>query len=309
MSSPTWEAGLGQVARGGVGVLAGTIGDAVAAAAERLGASGVEQADCEAWLLLAHVLADGWPGIRLRRAEELAPAAARHFAALVERRAAREPLQYITDETEFMGLKLKCRPGVLIPRPETEVLVECVLNHAQRWDRVVAADVGCGSGNIACALAHLLAHVHVEAIDCDPAAVELTRENAAALGLGARVRCHQGRFLEPLPSEERRRLNCVVCNPPYVARGDCARLQPEVLREPPRALDGGEDGLDFYRAFIPSLGDVGYDRLLVAFEVGKGQARTVERMLAAEASMVWTDVRRDYAGIERVVLGGTEEAR
>jgi len=299
MSSPTSELHVGQMQTA-------TLGDLVAAGAARLAAAGIEEPEREAWLLLAHVIGGDWPALRLRRAEEPAVAAQQAFAALVAPRAQREPLAYIIGETEFMGLKVKCRPGVFIPRPETEVLVECVLGYVRQWPPVVAADVGCGTGSIACALAHFLPQAQVEAIDPSPAAVELTRENASALRLSEQVRCRQGRFLEPLALDERSALNCVVCNPPYVARSEFAALQPEVLAEPRPALDGGDDGLDFYRAFLPRLAEVGGERLLAAFEVGQGQAQVVERMLAQVARFTWTEIRRDYADMERIVLAGTE---
>ncbi|MFQ6133855.1 MAG: peptide chain release factor N(5)-glutamine methyltransferase [Armatimonadota bacterium] len=286
-----------------------TLGELVAEARAQLRTSGVEQPEREAWLLLAHVLGAEWPGIRMRRAEQLPPWAQRRFESLVRRRAAREPLQYVTGETEFMGLTLRCRPGVFIPRPETEVLVECVLERVRGWGEVVAADIGCGTGNIACALAHFLPQARVEAFDRSTAAVELAEENATAVQLADRIHCHVGAFLDPLAPAERRALSCVVCNPPYVRWDEFARLQPEVLAEPRDALDGGQDGLCFYREFIPMLNEVGGERLVVAFEVGRGQAPAVARMLGQAGKVRWTEVRRDYAGIERVVLGGTEEAR
>ncbi len=280
----------------------GTVGRAVAEAAARLAAAGAEPAADEAWLLMGHIL--GVRGLkgRLAREQRLTVPAAERFEELVAARARREPLQYLLGDTEFMGLRFQCRPGVLVPRPETEVLVEAVTARVQTWPQFVAADVGCGTGVIACSLAALLPQAHVFAIDPAPAAIELTTQNALDLGLGDRVETRPGRHLEPLTADEKGRLNCVVANPPYIPTRELDGLAPEVQREPRGALDGGPDGLGFFRALTPELAHAGDGRLLVGLEVGRGQAGEVADMLRRIPRRPAVEVVEDYQGIQRVVL-------
>jgi release factor glutamine methyltransferase len=280
------------------------IGEVVQWAEGVLGEAGIEAAAFEAKVLVGHVLGIKPSQVAGRR-KALSAEAADVVRPLVERRSRREPLQYVTGDTEFLGLRLKCRPGVFIPRPETELLVEAVverLSHGREEPRV--ADVGCGTGAIAIGLATSLPRAQVWATDVSAAAVELARENAEALGVPGRVTFMTGSFTEPLRrAGVLQTLDALVCNPPYVPSDQIDALEPEVARHEPReALDGGPDGLRFYRRLIGDLAPV--RGLIVALEVGVGQAEAVRGMLAELLWMEEVRVIRDYAGIERIVVGG-----
>ncbi len=261
---------------------------------------GIDSPRLEAELLLAHAL--GMERLQLylswdRPVSEEERAALRE---LVVRRGKREPLAWITGTTGFHAIDLKVHPNVLVPRPDTEVLVETAL----KWipadhDPVYVADVGCGTGAVGLAIAAAHAGVRLYATDVSEAALENTRENVAALDLGSRVAVLNGPFLDPIPRN--RPVEWVVSNPPYIPSRTIDGLMPEVSRWEPRlALDGGPDGLEPYRVLIPRARKRATAGLLV--EIGKGQGpRVVELMQRAG----FEDVKSfpDLAGIPRVVAG------
>ena len=236
------------------------------------------------------------------------PPAARRFGEMVRRRLRREPVAYILGRRGFRHIELAVDPRVLIPRPETELLVELALELQPR--RVL--DVGTGSGAIALAIAAELPECEVVATDTSPAALEVARANAERLGLAARVE-----FVEAaLPAEGA--FDLVVANLPYVSEAEWAGLEPEVTEwEPREALLAGPDGLDAFRALL-----VDRVRLLsslvrqranatpgtVALEVGAGQAEAVGALMV-EARFDSIETRGDLAGIERVVIGRQGVAR
>ena len=223
------------------------------------------------------------------------------FRKLVARRAAGEPLQYITGQQEFYGLMLRVSPAVLIPRPETELLVEQVLLWAAQQDAALAlamADVGTGSGAIAVALATHLGGASFVATDTSAAALEVARANAEAFGVNDRVRFVEADLL-PLDCRAAA-FDAVISNPPYVPAGDAATMQREVVdHEPHSALFAGSDGMEVYRALVPLAMQALKPDGLLALEFGFGQRDAMRELLAA-----WSDVRfiDDYAGIPRVVL-------
>ena len=211
----------------------------------------------------------------------LEPDEARAFQDFARRRVQREPVAYILGRKGFRRLELAVDPRVLIPRPETEHVVEAALG-LPRGARVV--DVGTGSGAIALALADERPDLSVVGTEVSPGALAVARANAARLGLS--VEFLEGDLLEPVSGP----VDAVVSNPPYVGAGE--RLAPELGFEPAEALYGGDDGLDVLRRLAAAVHDVPF----VAFEVGAGQAREVASMLGT------TEVMRDLAGIERVVV-------
>ncbi|MDE1155897.1 MAG: peptide chain release factor N(5)-glutamine methyltransferase [Acidobacteriaceae bacterium] len=222
------------------------------------------------------------------------------FDTLLERRVAGEPLQYLTGVQEFYGLKLHVTPAVLIPRPETELLVEQVELWATQFhdERTLEiADVGTGSGAIAIALATHVAGVNLSAVDISPAAIEVASENALRLGCARKVSFYE---LDLLTDVEAHRFDAIVSNPPYVPSGDAAEMQQEVVEhEPHTALFAGEDGLEIYRRLIPQARRVLKPHGLLAMEFGYGQKDALAEMLSG-----WKHVRfiEDYAGIPRHVL-------
>jgi release factor glutamine methyltransferase len=235
---------------------------------------------------------------------EVAPAAARAFGEMVRRRLRREPVAYIVGSKGFRNIELAVDRRVLVPRPETELLVEIALEREPA--RVL--DVGTGSGAIALAVAHELPNCEVVATDTSPGALEVARANAARLGLAERVRFVAG----TLPEGEE--FDLLLANFPYVAETDWPTLQPEVTQwEPREALLAGPDGLDAYRSFLHPRGcenrrpaSVNATSAVaaggaIAVEVGEGQAGAVAE-LARGAGFGTVEVRDDLAGIERVVI-------
>ena len=272
--------------------------EALGSAIDGLHAAGVDDPRLDAELLLAE--ATGWSRAALVAdpGAEVPPAAARRFGELVRRRLRREPVAYILGRKGFRGIEPAVDRRVLVPRPETELLVELALE--LRPAR--ALDVGTGSGAIALAVADELPECEVTATDSSPAALEVARGNAERLGFADRVRFLDG----TLPEGEG--FDLLLANLPYFAERDWAALQPEVTKwEPREALLAGPDGLDAYRHFIPGCGRAlsrypGQSSTTLAVEVGEGQAPAVAALMA-DAGFGDVETRRDLAGIERVVVG------
>ncbi len=265
-------------------------------------AAGVESAALTADLLLGHVL--GWSRARvLTHPEDTLPAAdAERFEALVRRRLGGEPLQYLTGEQEFYGLRFGVTPDVLIPRPETEILVDKALSlargKAQRALRYV--DVGTGSGCIAVAIAYELPGSWGVAADISPGALRVARENARRLGVLDRLRFCCGDLLEGIsPSPH---FDFILSNPPYVARREYNTLPKMVSEhEPHVALFSGESGLDVYRRLIPQAAARLVPGGHLLMELGLGQDEAVRQMALSEAFKVECIVE-DLRGIPRCIV-------
>lgn len=261
---------------------------------------GIESARLDADLLLAATLGVDRVGLYLRYDQPLNATELRDFRARVARRARREPLAYILGEAEFWSLAFAVTPAVLIPRPDTEVLVEEALARGGEQARVL--DVGTGSGAIAVSLAVERSAWRVTALDLSAAALQIAQTNARRHGVADRLRILQG-DLARLPDEQ---FDLIVANPPYIPSGDLPGLMADVRDfEPHLALDGGPDGLAAYRALAaqaPRRLHPG-GRLLV--EIGQGQEQAVGELFAG-AGLQGLFTRADYAGIIRVV-GATRQ--
>ncbi len=222
----------------------------------------------------------------------------------LERKAAGEPVQYILGEQEFYGLSLAVNPAVLIPRPETELLVEAVIGTGQvMWPdgAPVMLDVGTGSGAIPISVFVHCPSWRLYAVDLSPDALSTAQQNAQRHG--AKIHFMQGDLLQPA-IDLGLKVDVLVSNPPYIPAGDLPRLQREVRDyEPHMALDGGGDGLGFYRRILQQVGHLQGIPRLIAFEVGFGQSREVERMLRQSGYWDVFRIISDLAGIERHVLG------
>jgi len=221
------------------------------------------------------------------------------------RRANGEPLQYILQETEFLGLPLRVEEGVFIPRPETEILVDFVVQKIRSGELDTARplrvlDIGTGTGNIAVTLAHMLEQTVVTAVDVSSRALLNAYKNAGRHNVHKRVSFIQSNLFSNLSSE--RVFDVIVTNPPYIARRDLPDLPADVQKEPQTALDGGVDGLDFYRRILNEARYHLVPGALLACEVGAGQRDEIFRMM--KNSKVFEDIEfyKDLAGVDRVAI-------
>ena len=270
---------------------------ALDAAVARLAAAGIERPRDEALRLLALVLGTDRGGVLARRPDPLAPAAVERLDALLARREAREPFQYLTGEMEFCRLTLAVDPRVLIPRPETEEVVETVLALPPPENGTLA-DLGTGSGCIAVAVAVARPDLEVLALDASPEALAVARDNARRHGAG--VVFAQGDFAHP-PAEWMGRVDVVVSNPPYVAQAEWERLEPEVrVHEPRAALVPGETGLEGYAALMPAAFRLLRPGGSLVLELGWKSAAPV-RTLALECGFQGLHIHDDDRGIPRIL--------
>ena len=257
----------------------------------------IASARLEAELLLAATLDLDRVGLYVNFERPLDSSELAAFREQVQRRAKGEPVQYILGETEFWSLPFTVSPAVLIPRADTEVLVEEALSRIE--GPVHLLDVGTGSGAIAVAMAHEKPEIQVTALDCSEEALQVARGNAERNGVAERVSCLAGDLAELPPGP----FAMVVSNPPYIPTADCEQLMTEVRDHEPRlALDGGEDGLTAYRQLSSQSAEILLPGGWLLVEVGVGQAEDVVALFEA-AGLAEITSRNDYAGIPRVVAG------
>ena len=269
----------------------------------RLRDAGIEAATLEAGLLTAH--AAGKPYAKLMADLRLytSPEVEARTEELARRRLDGEPAAYLIGSWSFCGLDLAVNPSVLIPRSDTEVLVETALKLSGKSDRELRIlDLCTGSGCIGCALAHFLPNSRAVLADVSPAALRIARENVQRCGLGVRALCVEADALS-LPSPRLGSFDLIACNPPYVPAGEIPTLDVSVRAYEPRlALDGGDDGLKFYRAILG-----GWKSLLrpggwMIFEVGETQADEVEKLMRL-GGLHAIGRTKDSAGYDRVLYG------
>lgn len=253
--------------------------------------------------LLAHTLGCGAIDLYLDGDTYPVPLQIQGYRRLLKRRGDREPLQYIVRSTEFMSESFLAMPGVFIPRPETERLVEIVesgIAECKKNGDFKILDLCCGSGAILISLLRRIPGTTGVAVDVDDAAAMLAGKNAELAGMGDRMECVRSdarAFIMSNPG----RFHAVVCNPPYICSEEIGSLAPEVRKhEPHLGLDGGEDGLDFYRDTIPFLDWTIETGGMVAFEIGAGQGKVVSDLLRS-AAFESVKVHHDYSAFERVV--------
>jgi release factor glutamine methyltransferase len=249
----------------------------------------------DAELLLLHILKRDRAFLLTHPDAELTPAQVDQYEKWLQRRAAYEPIQYILGEQEFYGLRFEVTRDVLIPRPETEHLVEALLARAPHDQPLRIADIGTGSGAIAVALAHSLPRAEVTAIDISEAALAVAQRNAEAHGVAARVRFLRSDLLSAVAGEQ---FDAVVSNPPYVAEVDWGTLEPQVVDyEPASALFAGPTGLDVYERLIPQAQTALKPGGWLLMEIGQGQRAALAQLLSG-----WDDVNfiDDLQGIPRV---------
>ena len=256
-----------------------------------------DRARMDSELLLMHVLERNKAWLMAHAEDDISKHACDRFVELLERRYRGEPIQHITGECEFYGLPFRITRDVLVPRPDTEHLVEKVIELAQRFERPRIADIGTGSGAVAVALAHKIPAAEITATDLSEPALMVARENAVRNQVEGRIRFFQGDLLDPVAGEP---FEVIASNPPYVPDSDRALIAVEVREyEPALALFGGEDGLDIYRRLIP----LAYAALVpggfIALEIGFTQAEAVEGLLASNGFQN-VEFTPDLQGIPRV---------
>ena len=272
---------------------------ALAQATTGLENAGLEESRLDAEILLAHALGITRAQLHAHPQRELSSAELASYRQLVERRAQREPVAYIVGHKEFYGLDLFVDNRVLIPRPETELLVEQGIEMAQARSLHLIADVGTGSGAIAVSLAVHLPQALVYATDASPGALEVAACNCRRHGVEDRVRLLQGRLLEPLPEP----VDLIAANLPYVSQAELAQLPPEISRyEPREALSGGPDGLDHIRCLLAEAGGHLKPGGVVLLEIGATQGPAVVALAEHRFPAARVEITQDYAGLDRVVM-------
>ncbi len=268
---------------------------------------GIENPRLQAELLLAAALEVKRLDLYLQFERTVVEEEVACFRGYVRERLRGAPVQYITGTASFRLLDLEVSESVLIPRPETEVLVDCALEFLASRDHPHVLDLGCGSGAIAISIAHEEPSARVTAVDIDRDALMTTRRNARAHGVGGRLHIARSDFLSAFAPGDH--FEAVVCNPPYIPSVEIEQLEAEVRDfEPRRALDGGPDGLDFYRRLAVSAGSVLAPDGVLLLEVGDGQASKVTGILAESENFADVRVRPDLVGIPRVVLARRSSA-
>jgi release factor glutamine methyltransferase len=275
----------------------------------RLLGAGIESARLDAELLLGCVLGLSREELILAAAKNVSLAEAERYEDLLIRRVNREPLAYITGQQEFWSLNFLVSRDVLVPRPETEVLVELAVGHlAQANNRECPRilELGTGSGAIAVALATELPRAQIVASEISPAALAIARRNASRNGVCEAMRFLEGDLFRALDQEIDNDFDLILSNPPYILRDEISTLDAEVSRwEPRAALDGGVDGLDFYRRIAEEAPAYLHQDGAVAVEIGAMMGSVVRSLFKNSAAYADIQVYQDYSGRDRVVIART----
>jgi release factor glutamine methyltransferase len=281
-----------------------TIAEAIQKAAETLAAHNVPDVRLDAELLMRHALGKDRAWLLVHMQDRLDDQGQRFFERSIERRKHREPLQYITGTQEFWGIPLTVTPDVLIPRPETEFVVEAALKAVSGLDTPVVVDLCAGSGCIAISLAKELPKARVFATDRSDRAVHIARENARKNGVADRIRFLEGDLFGPLEEMDLRgRIDGIAANPPYVRSGDLTKLQPEVRDfEPEMALVAGPEGTEIAERIIHQAPEYLKPGGSLIMEMGIGQAAALRKILEETRRFGPAGIVKDLAGIERVIV-------
>lgn len=270
--------------------------------------AGIDSPEFEAEYLLKRLLRLSRTQLFVRMLEAFPAELIGRWRDWLQRRARQEPLQYIVGEEEFYGRLFRVTPDVLIPRPETELLVQAVLEEAEKWCRkkeIELVDIGAGSGCISITLAKERPRWKVKAVDLSTAALQVAKENAERLKCSEQCQWIEGNLLEPITSS----FDVLVSNPPYISEREWEGLEQQVKEyEPELALIGGEDGLEPYRKIVAQLCRKKNlpSRLFLAFEIGAYQGPDVLREIQKIPGLVKGEIRKDFAERDRIVLGWIE---
>ena len=269
---------------------------------------GIESPRLDAEVLLGHVLEKERIYLYVHFDEPLQPQELADYREAIKQRIRRVPVAYIIGKREFMGLTFHVTEDTLVPRPDTEILVQAAIERLKKMDGKRFADIGTGTGAICLSVLHYLPQATADTVDISEAARKVAEENAEALDVKGRVTFYTGDLLAPLASQDgaasgKARYDAILSNPPYIPDADIEGLAPEVrCKEPRTALSGGADGLDFYRRLVADSPALLKDDGFIAVEVGIHQAQAVAKMAVESGSFVRTEIIKDYGGIERVVV-------
>lgn len=274
------------------------ISELLLSATTKLETAGVESARLDAEVLLAHILNCKRLYLYVDATKNLSPAQVSRYENLIERRAEKVPVAYLTGQREFMGLNFAVTPDVLIPRPDTEILAQFAIENLTAVENPTFADLGMGSGAICVSILKYVKNSKASAVDISQDAIDCAKFNAEKFGVDDRINFYVGNLFEPLRGQK---FHAIISNPPYIPTKDLSTLQNEVKREPRLALDGGVDGLDFYRRIIEGAPNFLFSGGFLAVEIGINQADAVKNLFAKNFTDI--EIFRDLAGIERVVAG------
>lgn len=286
-----------------------TVGALVVWARQSLVQAGVSNGAQEAVWLLEHALALRSHQLVSQTDRLVSPDVRARIEALVARRVAREPLQYLLGTQEFCGLEFSVSPAVLIPRPETELLIQYIVGHVHALSEATIVDVGTGSGCVAITLAARLKGRRILAIDRSPEALEVAQRNAVRHAVRDRIEWLEGDLLAPLRERQvADTIDVIVSNPPYISESDWAGLEPEVrVFEPRMALIGGTQGTEFHERLLRESREFLAPGGLLIMEIGVGQAATVRQFAEQIGGYTALRIIEDAAGIERVVMAQRAE--
>lgn len=281
-----------------------TLGEMIAEARRLLGQAGIESAGQEAFWIVEHVLRLPVHHMVIDRERLLSPVELAAARGLVMRRAGREPLQYIFGTQEFCGLEFHVNRAVLIPRPETELLVEYAAQRIPAERKAIIVDVCTGSGCIAVAIARKRPRARVIATDLSNPSLAVARQNAIYHGVGERITWLEGDLLGAVAGQGLEgQADLIISNPPYIAEADWATLQPEVrLFEPKDALVVGPQGTELHERLLHESGQYLSPGGALIMEIGAGQARAMRRIVEQTPGYKFHRLIYDEAGLERVVI-------
>ena len=267
-------------------------------ATTKLEATGNESARLDAEVLLAHVLNCRRLYLYVDAGKILTSAQIERYEKLIDDRIKKIPIAYLTGQREFMGLNFAVTPDVLIPRPDTEILTQLAIENLSAIKNPVFLDIGTGSGAICVSILKYVKNSSAATVDISQDAINVAKFNAEKFGVDDRIKFFVGNLFEPLTAQK---FHAIISNPPYIPTKILSTLQDEVQREPEIALDGGVDGLNFYRRIVDDAPNFLFNGGFLAVEIGINQAADVKNIFSKNFTEI--EIIRDLAGIERVVAG------
>jgi release factor glutamine methyltransferase len=279
-----------------------TILNAIELSADYLDKKGVESARINSELLLAHILKCNRMELYLKYDQPLKEEEVNEYRQLIKRRGNREPLQYIIGNLDFYGLEFIVNKDVLIPRPETELLVETIINKFKNENSMSILDVGTGSGNIAISLAKNLPKAKIIGIDKSKKAIEIAEKNSFHIGSDGNLKFESVDFFD-FSKNNKHKFDLIVSNPPYISLKDYESLEAELKNyEPKEALTDFEDGYHFYKIICKNASNLLVPNGKIFFEIGFGQSKTIKQIMH-ENGFINISVIKDYQNIDRVIFG------